>query len=771
MSLRPRRHPADNPQTGVSAPRRLVRSYSCALPSVGHALLACPEAAYRAGTTVTESLFSLLYATPDTRQYSCYSNLRRKDRRSYGISCICPPPGDPGGGGAPQGGDESRVKAPRAAPFIVPAFAASLAGLNWYFCKELFRIEYLDNFQSNEGVLATVAKFLTYHAGAKWFPLWNIGLPVENTYDPVVPAGIALLSWVTPLSAPLALHVLCGAFFCLIPVAWFWLMWRWGVSAPCAFAAGILYSLVSPSLFSLHDLGGIMDSRRLVDVVHWGDIAHMAATGFLPLALFAIERAARTGRTRYFLGAIPLSALTCLSDKFGITALSLCTLALLASLDAAEMRKCAIRAALIGAATYLCVCRILTPALLALVSRNSQMLSGDYRFSKLTLVGWGILLAGGAAVRAITSRARFAVRFAALMAWIFTAIYALYFLFHIPILPVTERYDLEVDLSVSILAAICVWQLPVRLRRVLLAAALVAAVPQAIKVRRAARDQLKTLDVFQTAEYQGSRWIGQNLPGVRIMVGGDATYWFDYWTDNPQLSGGHDGLAPNIMQRIAVYTIYTGENAGDRDALYSIFWMKAFGVGAIYVAGSRSSDKIHPFVHPEKFAGVLTTLWRDGDTAIYASANRSRSLAHVIPASAVVAKQPANGLDIRPAEPYVRALDDASLGEATLQWDSPDRARIDTVAAPGQVVSVQVSYDPGWKATSGGKQLTVRPDALGMIVIQPAGAGPCRITLEFTGGSQRKLLLGVSLMTMLGLGLWGASSLRQGKPALPVTKY
>jgi hypothetical protein len=43
-------------------------------------------------------------------------------------------------------------------------------------------------------------------------------------------------------------------------------------------------------------------------------------------------------------------------------------------------------------------------------------------------------------------------------------------------------------------------------------------------------------------------------------------------------------------------------------------------------------------------------------------------------------------------------------------------------------------------------------------VIQPDTAGPCQIALEFTGGPQRKLLLAVSLTTLLGLCLWGVEA-------------
>jgi uncharacterized membrane protein YfhO len=131
----------------------------------------------------------------------------------------------------------------------------------------------------------------------------------------------------------------------------------------------------------------------------------------------------------------------------------------------------------------------------------------------------------------------------------------------------------------------------------------------------------------------------------------------------------------------------------------------------------------------------------------------------VIPASAVVARRPTHGLDIAPAEPYIQALDDASLPDATLRWESTDRARIDAVTAPGQVVSVQITYDPGWVAWSGGRRLNVRQDGLGMMVIDPVGVGPCRIALEFTGGLQRMVLQVISLIMIAGLCLWGLSGL------------
>jgi hypothetical protein len=48
-------------------------------------------------------------------------------------------------------------------------------------------------------------------------------------------------------------------------------------------------------------------------------------------------------------------------------------------------------------------------------------------------------------------------------------------------------------------------------------------------------------------------------------------------------------------------------------------------------------------------------------------------------------------------------------------------AVIQTDVGPGQVISVQESYAPGWEVWGGGQQLQVRGDAIGQIVIDPFG--------------------------------------------------
>src|SRR5207244_1619491 len=118
--------------------------------------------------------------------------------------------------------------------------------------------------------------------------------------------------------------------------------------------------------------------------------------------------------------------------------------------------------------------------------------------------------------------------------------------------------------------------------------------------------------------------------------------------------------APNWEEQIAVYTIYIGENAGDRDGPISLLWLTAFGVQAVAVPGPHSSQYWRPFIRPAKFEGMLPVLWREDDTTIYRVPQRFPSLAHVLRPDQLVRHAPVHGLDTVEVQRYVTALDSAS---------------------------------------------------------------------------------------------------------------
>jgi hypothetical protein len=260
-----------------------------------------------------------------------------------------------------------------------------------------------------------------------------------------------------------------------------------------------------------------------------------------------------------------------------------------------------------------------------------------------------------------------------------------------------------------------------------------------------------SIDITQTIQYKTARWIDANLKGLRTMVSGDVGTWFNVFTDNPQLSSGHDPFSPNWMVEVATYTIYSGQNAGDRDAEYSVLWLKAFGCHAITVPGPHSREEYKPFRNPRKFDGVLPLLWHDEDDSIYAVPQRSNSLAHVIPAGAVVNRPPVNGLDVSEVARFVGAMEDSALPLADFSWQTGTRARIAAEVQPDQVVAVQVTYDPGWVATANGQGVPITRDGIGLMVLHPQCQGRCDILLNFDGGAQRRICLGLSVLVMLGV--------------------
>lgn len=637
--------------------------------------------------------------------------------------------------------------------------SVTLFALNAFFCWPLFWIEYLDDFHSNEGSYIIFGKFLRDHwPHVLWFPWFNIGMPFENTYLPLVSILVAAGSFASRTSPAHAFHFLIALAYSLAPVFLFLFAYKESQHLAPSFLAAVLWSLFSPSVLIpklLEDLGSPFGLRRLQNIVFYGEAPHNLALCLLPLALLLLLRFLDRSTPRRFAVSVLAVAAVMISNAFGMVVVSICALFLLLARKERAWRTWLSTGAVIVTA-YLLICRLFPPSLFHLVETNSQLVGGDYRFTPRTYLLDLLFLLAMVAVWALTLRLPGAVlRFAVLLTCWFGAIVVLAFQVNLFFLPQPHRYQLEWELGICLLVAFAldpIFRRPTH-KAVLTSAAVVLLFFTwvAWKDYRYARRLIHPVDITQSVWYQQARWIGAHLPGQRVLVAGEAEWWFNLFTDNPQLGAGHEPSAPNWMQRVAVYIVYSGQNAGDRDGPISVFWLKAFGCGAITVAGPGSKDHYHAIRNPKKFDGLLPMVWRLGDDYVYQVPLRSTSLAHVIPASAVVARQPIHGLDIAPAQAYVAALDDPTLPIAQLTWENPDRAGISATLAPTQVISVQETYDPGWRAVVAGKRVPVHSDKLGMIVIEPNCTGPCQIDLAFTGGPERTVCLIIGLLTAVTL--------------------
>jgi hypothetical protein len=279
------------------------------------------------------------------------------------------------------------------------------------------------------------------------------------------------------------------------------------------------------------------------------------------------------------------------------------------------------------------------------------------------------------------------------------------------------------------------------------AAVVLSSIPIVIHQRRWAHEQERPIDIHATIEYKTGKWLDAHLPGARVFAPGSIGFWLNAFSDAPQLAGGFDNGILNPMLPHIIYQIYAGESQA-----LMIDLLRAYGCDAMIGGGKDSAEVYHTIAHPEKLNG-LTALWREGGDAIYDVPRRSRSLAHAMRSSDLVQIQPV-AYDSIAIQPYLAALDNPAFPEAGFRWRSPSAATITADLRPEQILSVQVSWDKGWGASTGGKPVPVRGDKLGQVVIEPHCSGPCTVDLLYDGGAEGRWARAISRVALSGGALW-----------------
>jgi len=611
------------------------------------------------------------------------------------------------------------------------AGALALFALNVWIGHRLFTLDFT-TLQSNETAFISIARFFhDYWRDAGWFPWFDAGMPVEHAYQPLLPAITALFSFLTHASVPRAFHIVLALAYCLGPVTLFWFVWDWSESALLAFLSGLLYSLISPAAMLFPQLRsgpGIFGPLRLYNLVYLGEDPHILALTLLPVALLYLRRAVVHRDGRSFAGAVIFCAAVALTNAFGVPILALGVLCIVVAL-----RQGPAIAVAAGVTAWCLSAPLLPPSLIETMRSNAWSARGQYDGTTRAYLAAAVVLLIFGFLWRITTRLAPFDRFVCLFALSSCSFPVVFYSTGVTLVPQSHRYQLELEMGLCLLLA---WLL-LRLiqsghiaRIVVILALTVVVTHQALAYRNTAHTLVKPFDIQDSAEYKVARWIDQNLPGMRTMVSGDAAWVFNVFSDNPQLSAGHEPTALNFIQQIAVYQIYSGMNAGARDAEVSLLWLKAFGNQAVTVPGPNTREAYKPFTNPAKFEGVLSVLWRgDGDT-IYDIPQRSRTLAHVIPAEAAVNRRPVNGLDLDLLRAYVNALDDPALPVAEMRNEGQSKALIHADMKPGQILSVQRNYDPAWRARVQGRERPVKTDGLGLILIDTGCSGDCEIELS-----------------------------------------
>jgi len=606
-------------------------------------------------------------------------------------------------------------------------FSPILFALNAYICWRLFRLEYSQFMGSIEAAYIAISRHILMSGGdLSWWPAWYMGIPFQNAYPPLLHFLVAGAAWIGNVSTARAHHFVSGLFYCFGPVWAYWAAAKITGKKLESFLAALVYSIVSPSALLIpevaHDIHGMWNSRRLQVLMVYGEGPHIASVALLPLALYLFEIARVKRRAEWdFLAAMGLAAVV-LTNWLGAFALA-------ALMVAHVMRtKDWGRAAGIALFAYAIASPWIPPSTLAAVRLNAQTV-GHYEHAYSALL-WYLPVVAVALF--LLRNAPVWVTFSVLMG----APALLGYWFHIDVLPQPHRYHIEMDLGLCFAVVLAVWKwVPARAHTAVLWAVFLVCGWRAYRLQRFARELIQPVKIEPTIEYRSAQWFLDHMPGERVMTAGTVEFWLDAWGETPQLGGGFLQGVINQEFRVGSYYI-TALPQGPG----AILWLKAFGVHAVEVNGPHSQEVYKDFVTPGKFDGILPELWRSGDDVIYRVPGDS--LAHVMSGDAPVNRPPVNGLDTVEMERFVGALD----RPAGFVWKGTHAATVDARVRPGDVVSVQVNYHPGWHADKG----KIHSDGLGLMVIEPQCSGDCRIELSYDGGLEMRVATWASRLALVG---------------------
>ena len=635
---------------------------------------------------------------------------------------------------------------------LVFVFAAALI-------KPLFQTKYLARWESIESTFIADGRFLNNHwPHPQWQPLWYCGTRYDYLYPPVLRYGTAVLAgvWI-PVKA---YHIFTALLYC-VGIAGVYFMARvMSRSRGTAWLAAAGSALFSPVVLVIPWKALHWAPWRLWVLTRFGEGPHVSSLAVLAFALAFAWRGLQRRRPAWLVAAAVCSALVALTNFYGATALAIFYPILVWSLWVTHRdNRIWLRATAIPALAYGLSAFWLTPSYLHTTVENLRYVSSrgnPLSFALLAVVVIAFALGSLRAASGKPERAYAVFLSGSLLILGLNVLGNFYWNFRVIGEP--RRMVPELDLA-SILAGAEVlrrlWNLRARWTRTLAAAVvLCAAWPAAHYVRHAWELYPRELDYRKRVEYRMQEWMARHLPDARTFVTGSICFWWDTWHDLAQVGGGSDQgvLNPHVID--AHWELTLGPNPE-----VAVRWLTALGADAVIVPEKQSQELYHDFKFPSKFAGVLPVLFDDGQgNVIYQVPRRYPSLARVVDRARMraVATLEQTNLDLLRA--YTAVVEQGPDSPTVTAWVGTDELRVHARVGEGQSVLVQVTYDPAWRAYSGGKALPVYRDKGADFCVIDAPPGQQDITLVFEMPLENRIgwvFTGLSLAIVVVLSVFG----------------
>ena len=611
---------------------------------------------------------------------------------------------------------------------------------------------------------ASIAKSISANPHPwSWDPLHYNGLPTQFLYLPLLPYATAFAARIFPAIEFYYLwRLLVALLTCLAPLALWWMLKHFTRSALWATLSALAWTLWSPgyALFRQldSDRGLAQLPWRLQVLVKYGEGPHNVGLALLPLAILAAWNAAtRPGFWRIFLAATAMAAVT-LSNWIAAVGLAWCMIALLlAGAGTFAVSSFRVTRVLASAAlAYAMAAFWLTPTFLSTTAFNWPKDAYEYSFQTSQVWMLAGLLVGAIALRLLFWRARQSVWlcFLVLCVFGFSWVVVGFYRFGYNTLPESRRYEMEFELFAILLGMELVrraiqhrWILAQAVGLLLLAAACILGANQVRRYAATAYEPLHPIPSRQTAEIRTVDALNRLRPEGRAAVSGGTRYRLNAFTSIPQVGGTFES---GLKDRRAVDFLYRVRSSArskpgeeGRDAAWLL---SALGVQYVAVHTGDSSEYFRDYRLPGKFEGLLPRVYDDRGDRIYLVPYSG--FAHIIPPAAIATRNPieAGAASLRD---YLAAIHDPRRPRPRLVWITPSRAELRTPVPSNQVLSMQVSFHPGWSVRQDGKHRPVTSDALGFLIAPLEPSPDSRVVVEFTASWETRILGCLSLLVWI----------------------
>jgi hypothetical protein len=274
----------------------------------------------------------------------------------------------------------------------------------------------------------------------------------------------------------------------------------------------------------------------------WDETPHMLAMALLPLAVVFLALAIQKGTLFRYAGAVATIVAMTLASTFGPIEAAMVSIFLLRVADQRWIKHKIMLIGTLGICAYAMSAFSLPPSLISAV--HAASVHGErqaWSLASLTALaiavfGWIVLWQS---LRKWSQNRWF--QFTVLFAYMASYPPLIETYFHRELLPQPDRYKIEMEAGLALVAVFGLWPLVRKLPRSigfgLLFLLLSLGAERVVSLRRFAKAILSSVDIKQTIEYRAAVWTQENLRGVRVMMPGSIAQWTNAFTDVQQFSG------------------------------------------------------------------------------------------------------------------------------------------------------------------------------------------------------------------------------------------